>query len=213
MNFSNMPMKKLLFLTLLLSAVVSFSQKTIKKYGSYQANLYQVDGADPSIFVLLDSTNSIYEDSLLRIDWKYNHIQMNFELTNLSNQTMRLIWDDAAFVSVYSKTSRVYHKATPYTLKEERQLPTVIYRNSKLDDSIVPMSYRYKFNGEWNGDWLIPGDNNLENTRKNYYEEFIGKSIRVILPIYIGDELIEYDFNFRIWFKESSSQNFNDLKK
>lgn len=198
-------MKSILFFSLLISCLFCFSQKPEKKYGSYQANLYKVDGVDASEFILLDSVKSIYEDSLMRIEWTYNHYQMNFKLTNQSNQTMKVIWNDAAFIDVNNMSERVYHKGIPFTEKEETQVPTVLYKNSILSDLVSPVSFTYMFNNHWTSDILIPGDNILDHARKTIFEKYIGKTIRVVLPIYVGARLIEYDFCFRISFKEISS--------
>jgi len=203
-------MKKLLLLFLCLSSITCFSQKKDKRDGAYSAHLYSVEVSKKDIKVgKIDTLRSIYQDSIIKIVWSYADSQIGFELTNESEQTLKLIWDDAAYISFSNESGRIFHKGVKYIDRESPQPPTAIYKKTTLSDLISPTSYTYYESGQYGG-WrsksLIPVSGSIWTSKIEYIQGLIGQTIRVILPIKIEDKVIEYTFSFRTEFIEKKKK-------
>ncbi len=202
-------MKKLLLLSLCLCTITCFSQKKDKRNGWYSAYLYSVEVPKEFKMGTIDTLFSVYEDSIIKIDWGYAGSQIGFDLTNKSDQTIKIIWDDAAFISLSNESSRIFHKGIKYTDRENSQPPTPVYKKTTLSDLIAPTSYTIYVsgNGGWRSSPLIPVSASAWSiwswpTKVEYIESLIGQTMRVILPIKIEDKVIEYGFSFRTEFIE-----------
>jgi hypothetical protein len=87
-------MKKLLLVFLCLCSITCYSKD--KREGAYSAHLYSVEVPKYIKTGTIDTLLSIYQDSIIKIVWSYDNSQIGFELTNKSEQTLKIIWDDAA---------------------------------------------------------------------------------------------------------------------
>ncbi|CAG5067962.1 hypothetical protein DYBT9623_00690 [Dyadobacter sp. CECT 9623] len=199
-------MKRLLLLIIiLLPSIICSAQKKDRREGDYSAYLYSVDGPEDHN---IDSVRSVYEDPLIKIDWDYGYSQIGFELTNKSDQTMKILWDDAAYISMSNESSRVFHKGVKYIDRENSQPPTSVYKNSTLSDLISPTSYTRYVTGQyggWTSEPLIPVKRVLMSYKVEYNENFIGQVMRVVLPIKIEDSILEYIFSFKTTFVENTN--------
>jgi hypothetical protein len=198
-------MKKLILLfTILICAVSLNAQTKDMRKGQYFASLCGVDAPNGIEIISLDTISSLYEDSLIKIRWTYGVSNMGFELFNKSNNTIKIIWDDAAFISINNESDKIFHSGIKYNDRENPQSATSVYKKTIISDLIAPTSYTKFISGQYGG-WssapLIPYNINLWSLKKvEYLDYLIGKTMRIILPIKINDILIEYGFNFRTSF-------------
>lgn len=115
----------------------------------------------------------------------------NFLLTNKTNNTIKLIWDDAVFVHVNGNTSKVMHNGIKYSERNNAQVASTVIRNSKLIDSIVPVDFvSYS---ELLKEWITTDD----LPESDIYE---GKTVSVMLPIQIKDVINEYILEFTLLY-------------
>jgi len=199
-------MKKRLFLVLCLTTIaLSFSQKKDKRDGNYSFKLVSVEGPKDIPIGVVDSITSTYEDSIIKIILKDNVSQIGFDLTNKSEQTLKLVWDDVAYINTKNETEKVYHKGIKYIDRENPQSPSSIYKKTTLSDLIAPTSYTYYVSGQYGG-WtsspLIPQMNAVWSSKKEYVPELLGKSLRLALPLKIEEKTLEYVFVFKTIFLE-----------
>ncbi|MEN9907929.1 MAG: hypothetical protein RLZZ540_1070 [Bacteroidota bacterium] len=198
-------MKKLLLPILFLCSLTCFSQKKDKREGVYSAYLSSVDVPKEMKKGVIDSLSSIYEDDLIKIDWGYAISQIEFELKNKSDQTLKIIWDDAAFISISNESGRIFHKGIKYIDRENSQPSTSVYKGTILSDLVLPTSFAYLVPGQYGG-WrslpLIPIIQSTWSKKIEYKPELIGQTMRVILPLKIEEKLIEYVFSFKTKFIE-----------
>lgn len=197
----------LLFLSLL--SITCFGQKPDKRDGAYTAHLSSVEVSKNGNLGTVDTLSSIYEDSLMKIDWTYATSQIEFDLKNKSEQTLKIIWDDAAFISLSNETSKIFHKGIKYTDRENSQPPTSIYKKTNLSDLISPTSYVSYVSGQYGG-WrsrpLIPAKGSIWSVKVEYDTSLIGQVMRVVLPVKKDDQTIEYTFLFRTEFTEKKKK-------
>ena len=185
-------MKKLLLVFLCLSSITCFSQKKDKRDGAYSAHLYSVEVSKKDLKVgTIDTLHSIYQDSIMKIVWSYDYSQIGFELTNESEQTLKLIWDDAAYISIKNESGRIFHKGVKYIDRENPQPPTAVYKKTTLSDLISPTSYTYYASSVgWISNPLIPDNASIWTSKIEFNQDLIGQTMRVILPIKIEDKVI-----------------------
>ena len=199
-------MKNKLFLFVFLTTVTfSFAQKRDKREGSYSIQLVSVDPPKDIKLGTVDSLTSTYEDAIIKINWQYAVSQIGFDLTNKSEQTLKLIWDDAAYISTENETGRIFHKGIKYIDRENPQSPTSIYKNTTLSDLVSPTSNTHFVSGQYGG-WssipIIPTMAINFSKKVEYKPELLGKTLRVALPFKIEDKTLEYVFVFKTVFLE-----------
>lgn len=139
-------------------------------------------------------------DSITKFNYNDDHIdilifntskEFSFNLKNISKNTLRIIWNDAAFVDFDGSTSRVIHKGIKYSEMEKDQPATIVIAGSNIDDIAVPTS-NIKFLSllglsEWYTTSLFPIKP----------EENPGE-LKLMLPIQVKETINEYIFVFEV---------------
>lgn len=199
-------MKKIALFIFLLCSTVSFAQKKDMRNGAYSIYLISVDNPKSLSEGKIDTVGSTYEDSLIKITWAYAISQIEFALTNKSDQTLKVVWDDAAFVSMTNETGKIFHKGIKYIDRENSQPPSSIYKGTTLSDLIAPTSYVSYSSGQYGG-WtskpLIPAKGSFWSKKVEYEPTLIGQTMKVVLPIKKDDQTFEYAFTFKTKFIET----------
>jgi hypothetical protein len=199
-------MKKNLLLSILLTTTMfCFAQKKDKREGNYSIQLISVDVPKDIQIGKVDTIASTYEDATIMIKWQYAISQIGFDLNNKSDQTLKLVWDDAAFISTENESGRIFHKGIKYIDRENPQSPTSIYKNTTLSDLVSPTSNTYYVSGQYGG-WtsrpIIPTMAGGFSKKVEYKPELLGKTLRVALPFKMDDKTLEYVFVFKTVFLE-----------
>ncbi|WP_183567399.1 hypothetical protein [Mucilaginibacter sp. SP1R1] len=200
-------MKKSLFIAFVLAmaATTVFGQK-----GLYKASLTKVETqgkitAD-STSIKIDSIGNVFNphylftDKNIEVNWQYSLNDFDFELKNFSNQTIRLLWDEAAYIDKDGNTHKVFHKGVKFMDRENAQPATGIIKGAKLSDLIAPTDYVYYSEGSYGG-WRQL--NLFESPKKHTLPAFDGSQVRILLPIVISGVTTEYIFTFTVkWAEE-----------
>ncbi|MDN3676274.1 hypothetical protein QWY90_03000 [Flavobacterium paronense] len=199
---------KLFLFVLLTTATFSFAQKKDKREGNYSIQLISAESPKDIQHGTVDSLSSTYEDAIIKINWQYAVSQIGFDLTNKSEKTIKLIWDEAAYISIENVTERIFHKGIKYIDRENSQTPSSIYKNSTLSDLISPTSYTRFVSGQYGG-WvsspLIPTMSaGMFSKKVEYKPELLGKTVRVVLPLKMEEKTLEYVFVFKTIFLEKN---------
>ncbi|MBO7278616.1 MAG: hypothetical protein J6U70_03330 [Bacteroidales bacterium] len=139
-----------------------------------------------------------YEDDYIKIFWYVTSTQFNFDITNKTNHTIKLPWDDMAYVDQNGSTKRVMHSGVKYTERNSSQPASTLPRNASLSDVLLPTDNVYYVSGQYGG-WreasLFPRYNTQEEAQAS---PALGKSVRIIFPILIQDVVNEYVFEFSV---------------
>jgi hypothetical protein len=197
---------------------------TITYYADYQLSLDRVEHPKnvPNIYgvqkidTLMGNSkyNYCFEDSLVRILWLADSKQIIFSIENKTDNTIKIHWDDAAFVDENNHNHRVIHSGVKYNNRANPQPPSVIVRRGIFEDFVFPTDYIQ----------FVPGNDKtepywIEQTFFMYSEkhditeqttpetndkfkaaadENIGKLCQVLLPMQIDSTVHEYIFTFRV---------------
>jgi hypothetical protein len=167
--------------------------------GSYRSTLAQVEKpSDESIrygettIVSHDSiTRYSYIDNVIEIVIFGNKEEFSFDLKNVSDNSIKVVWNEAVFVGLDRKTSKIMHTGVKYSQKDGDQPATVIIRGARISDVAVPIcNVRYS---SWLKEWVTD----------SMYPKKEGNDgqVRLMLPIQIKETINEYIFVFDIKYE------------
>lgn len=130
-----------------------------------------------------------YVDNVIDILIVGSSKRFSFILKNISNNSIKIIWNEAVFVDFNGSTSKIMHNGTKYSQREGDQPATTIIKGAKIEDVVVPTcNIRYSsILEDWVEDSMYPSTPN----------ETPGQ-IRLMLPIQIKDVINEYVFVFDV---------------
>ena len=143
-----------------------------------------------------------YEDDMVRIIWIFTPSRISFSLQNKTAHTIKIIWDEAAFLDENSLNHRVIHSGIKYNDRYKPQPPTIIMRNSSINDVIIPASYVYAVQGSGETRWaekpIFPCYGQEASLLQEAAEKSINKNIQILLPLEANSFLHEYIFTFKV---------------
>ena len=146
-------------------------------------------------------TKYSYEDGLIKIIWLPQKNQFSFNLTNKSDHSIKIIWDEAVYVDETGSSKKVFHSGVKYTDRTNSQPPTTIVKGANLDDLVMPTDNAYFVSGQYGGWQEKPLFINYSSTPEGLNAiklTYIGKTVKVLLPIKIEETVNEYLFTFLI---------------
>jgi hypothetical protein len=155
-----------------------------------------------------------FEDGMARVLWAFRGTQMAFSLENKTEHSIKIPWDQAAFIDESGRGHRVMHAGVKFDDREKPQAPSVVVPKGLLKDIVAPTDYvhwregtRHAADG-WEEKCLLPDFDVHGSSLKGGYATFadfesaakakVGKTIQVLLPLEIGDVVNDYIFAFRI---------------
>ena len=144
------------------------------------------------------SSYLIYKDELLNIAWSIDRNKINFTLKNNASGSIKILWDDMAFVGINGESKRIIHKGIKYSEKEKEQAPSIVARNTELHDLIIPADniYYKKSWEKWSAHPFV--DDFLYSPEDEVSQRPDGQKIQVLLPIIVNEKRYEYQFVFEI---------------
>lgn len=205
-------------LTMLFEGCVGL--KSTMYYGDYNIEMTQVERpvaakeryGKQTITSQLDSGSSKYffEDNLVKITWFVTSSKISFVMENKTDHSLKIVWDEAAFVDNAGISQRVMHTGVKYSERNNPQLPTIIVRKGKIYDNIVPTEYVYYREGYYGKYYTNPGGweekalfesvqfNGDPQTLQTIMKANVGKTFQVLLPISIENVVNDYIFTFKV---------------
>ena len=145
-------------------------------------------------------TKYSYEDNFISIIIFGSSTQFSFTMKNVSQNTLKIVWDDAVFVDYKGSTSKVMHSGIKYSQREASQPASTIIKGASLEDIACPTSnVRYSdVLKEWVTDSMYPRGVSMDT-----------KQVQLMLPIQIKDVVNEYIFVFDINYKYRYPERLN----
>ena len=128
----------------------------------------------------------LYEDNVISILWFGTREEFVFLLKNNSDNSLKIVWDEASFINENNGASRIVHKGVNKARLNEMQPPTVVPKGTELNDIIVPVDRI---------------DKNLIDSIGKHNPERDGQNVKVLLPVEIKGVVNEYIFTFDLVWK------------
>ena len=188
------------------------------KSGRYQTYLSKVEKpSNPSIkfgkTTVIEgdgkqATKFSYVDNFIDIVIFGDSEQFNFVLKNVSQNTQKLIWDDAVFVGIDGSTSKIMHSGIKYSERSASQPASTIIKGASLEDIACPVSNVYYDEGTTIG-YKTYG--NGWKTKSMYPKTVSNdvKQVSLMLPIKIKDVENEYLFVFDVKYEYNHPERLN----
>ena len=139
-----------------------------------------------------------YEDDFIKVFWYVSSKQFNFELTNKSGYTIKLPWDDMAYVDENGNSKRVMHSGVKYIDRNNSQPASTLPKNASHSDVLLPTDNVYFVSGSYGGWRERPLFPEYDTNEKAQASPALGKIVRIIFPILIQDVVNEYVFEFKV---------------
>ena len=130
-----------------------------------------------------------YVDNIIDIIILGTSQQFDFIIKNVSDNSIKVVWNEAVFVNFDGSTSKIMHVGTKYSQREADQPATTIIKGAKIEDLAAPnCNVRYSdILKEWVTDSMYPS---IPATSPG--------QLRLMLPIQIKDVVNEYIFVFDV---------------
>lgn len=188
--------------------------------GSYNTALIKVEKPEDATN-RYGETKTIQEEGINKYSYNDKTIdiiifgtkeQFNFVLKNVSEHSLKIIWNEAVFVGLDGSSSKIMHVGTKYSQRESDQPATVVIKGAKIDDVATPTANVYYDEG------IKVGYSTLGSgwrTKSMLPEDYMGKEageIRLMLPIQIKDVVNEYTFVFKVYYTYDHPELLNPDK-
>jgi len=191
---------------------------SVRHYLLYDINLEEVERPVEAIDLFKKQKIStikeegythMFEDEMIRILWRPSPVEMSFLLENKTDYSIRIIWNEAAYVSEKGESYRIIHAGVKYVDRDRPQVPSVIKEKGMLKDFVYPADYVSYTRDEWVERPLYVGwveKPLLPYTQKggdsqallNSAQGYLGKTLQVLLPIQFENVTYNYVFTFKI---------------
>ena len=128
----------------------------------------------------------------------------NFILQNISESSIKIVWDEAVFVNFDGSTEKVMHKGIKFSEKNGTQPATTIIKNAKWEDTVTPTHLVYYreatkyIEGGWDKYSMYPREKGLNPGQ-----------VKLMLPIQIKDVINEYVFIFDVQYVFNHPERLN----
>lgn len=130
-------------------------------------------------------TKYSFSDELIDVLWLADSEGISFDLKNKTDHSIKIAWDEAAFVDTGGQSHRVIHTGVRLMDKGAPQAPSVVVRGGRLSDRIVPADNIYFESGKYGG-W---------RTRPLVTQT---GTVQVLLPLDVEGTTLEYVFVFSV---------------
>ena len=161
-----------------------------------------------------DKYGFVFEDDMVRVLWNVNSHSIAFSIQNKTDHSIKLPWDESAFIDQNGSSHRVMHSGIKYTDRANPQAPSIIARKTSIEDIVFPTDYvSWEEGSDYSaGDWkessFFPDHDfhgtYLAGTYPTFYDfesaakSQIGKTYQVLLPLQIEDVINDYIFTFKV---------------
>ena len=168
------------------------------------------------------TTGDTYKDENIEISFAYPKTELDFELTNLTQNPIKIIWDEVSFIQ-YGEGKRIFHKGVKYTERSNPQVPTIVPVGTSYSDLVTPIDnvsfdQGYYVNAfankpaEWvTSDLWFPNDFNKPEVSSRIMQ-LKGLKYSLLLPMEVNGVKKNYTFEFEITdvskFEPQTKPNF-----
>jgi len=208
------------FLLLAIGGCATLGMKFDRYEAVYQCPLVQIDRPDATkerwgaVTTIVPASDSryAYEDGLFSGEFYAAGSRVHLQLRNKTDHSMKIIWDEAAFIDLDGQSKRVVHAGAKYADMNVVQPPSVVPAHGVLTDFVLPTDRvkwqegYYSQPGSWEeGGLMYPdnwvesaGDSTLTQASISLASRNIGKRFGLLMPVQIEGVVNEYTFWFEV---------------
>ena len=141
----------------------------------------------------------VFEDQVIKVTWdlSVDMDRMGFLIKNKTDKTVKIDWNNAAYVDPAGISHKVIHEGVKLINKGESQLPSVIVQDSLITDSLTPVDF-IRFNSEKTFLRDV-GWETLAVFHQYSHDDLKGKTFKILLPLIKDNVPQDYLFTFKIY--------------
>ncbi len=160
------------------------------KYGEKVITQTDIDGEEKYVF----------EDDMIKSTWFVSADRISFSLENKTSHSIKIVWDEAVYMSPTGSSMRVMHSGVKYTERNNEQPPTIVPRKGHITDVIIPVDHVTYVNslGWMEAPFFPTTDYGDVAEFSAKVQKYPGTHFQVLLPLKIEDVTNEYIFDFEI---------------
>ena len=141
----------------------------------------------------------VFEDDMIKVLWLVGEKALNITLENKTEHSIKIVWDEAAYVGADGASHRVMHSGVKYTDKNNHQPPSVVVRKGRIFDMLVPVdNVEYVSSLGWYTTPLFPTAARSKAQAEEQAASYVGKTVQALLPLEIQGVVNEYVFLFDV---------------
>lgn len=137
-----------------------------------------------------------FRDDQINIIFSIDAAAINFELHNLTDQHMSIVWERAAF-GMNKRMFPVRNNTTLYSFGNDIPQPLSVPPQGYLRETVIPWPHVNFEKGRWIERDLFPTNDSGSLKIKEMIATSAGSEISLILPLRIGKLVIDYTFTFK----------------
>lgn len=145
----------------------------------------------------IESSEMLFQDDSIIIQFKFDEGAIRFQLQNIAESELRILWDKAA-ISINGQYFPVRHSDNLYTDTSLIAYSMLVPSMGYVRDLVIPRQNVY-FNGEeWIEEHLLPTMDKNDPALRNEILSSVGKPITFLLPLEFGSTQRNYEFEFHV---------------
>jgi hypothetical protein len=142
-----------------------------------------------------------FDDGTIRVKWAVSNREMSLSVTNLTEQVVKIVWDEATFVGSDGTSLRLVHRGMASPADAEfSHLPSVIPRGGRIEDSVYPadLIYHSKEDGWLRRPLVTEAQARTPEEAMRLGNQKRGEALRVFLLIEVNGKPVEYNSTFTV---------------
>jgi hypothetical protein len=153
-----------------------------------------------------ENLSNAFRDDIISVQFTLSETGINFALGNVSDQPLKILWNDVSYIDIGKVSHRVMHSGIQYDERSNAMPPVSVPPNSAITDVIVPTDYVFFSKGIYTQYFTIPASWQVTpffpppNKKEALF--FNGRTFEIYLPIEIGGSVKNYRFTFEIHVME-----------
>ena len=171
------------------------------RYGFALDQVERPLAADTSATVAaaVDTSGLTFEDARVRVAWEPRRDGFALDLLNKTDQELWIDWDNAVLVDHEGYSHAVVPGGAAGLNRGLDSAPVRVLGGARLRETLVPEGNVHWTGEEWRSRTLLP-----RYTRRDaaaFHERvdaLRGARLRILLPLVLGDEVLDYVFGFTI---------------
>ena len=169
-----------------------------------------------------------FEDEQVVLSGKIDPPSLAVRVRNKTLSSAKLLWDEASFVDLDGTSRRIIRAGTDFNDRQRPQMPTIVAAESEVLMPFLPADWVDYVEPvkKWRRMTLTPKEQTIdasgvklaagltpEQLKANVAERNVGKEYRVLLPIEIGGQVVDYTLIFRVTATDAYSVTLVEFEK
>ncbi|HYR27422.1 MAG TPA: hypothetical protein VEU30_03100 [Thermoanaerobaculia bacterium] len=169
-----------------------------------------------------------FEDEQVVLSGKVDPPALAVRVRNKTLSSAKLLWDEASFVDLDGTSRRIIRAGTDFNDRQRPQMPTIVAAESEVLTPFLPADWvdYVEPAKKWRRMTLVPKEQTIDASgvklaagltpdqlKANVAERNVGKEYRVLLPIEIGGQIVDYTLIFRVTATDAYSVTLVEFEK